>query len=596
MTFDELAEAAAGDRLGLVESPKGSKRFTLMLKDNPRAQVMLAMGAIQDTWENQPEIQNYPEAKDGAASCVALLSVPAPQLPAYRQFVAWFYDTAEALQVLGEGASSRAMLTDAKSGLHVPFMTYDAADPMSKDAVWVRWMMPPASTAGVAGASGSRYTQFHLADEVKPGSVVTRPYDGRRFTKGHRVCMYASFSVLEVFVGKPGYAGRVTPGSGRMSMALFAKRILGDAAQPGIVLDESQPLPSRPAKRQAAYCLPCTSQGVQGYVVFGGADKLPPAWHPAEGFDVSSFRKPYALPEAAAQYEAKQLALEMKVMEVATDAKTPPGTKRYFWNDKSTKGNVVAAFGSFDAAADQHVFLITDASMHTGKGVKPENPAWYTVAAFPNPADVRAFRGIRKKLYEEIVDVCKKGKRTRCMYQLRDKYVVPGFDPEEIEQDKKERDEEEGGGDEDAPVEAPPGRPANFCAGLKLQVQPPGGITELQTQFYEVGPPAEPFRCTPMDGTTLKKGTRVVGVVEFSELKDCPGDVKRILLYTKYVFKLDGVQAGTAFADLSFEGEVCKYGEEDSGVPAYGGSGCTVASNPGSAADFSSTSMFLSTY
>ena len=237
-----------------------------------------------------------------------------------------------------------------------------------------------------------------------------------------------------------------------------------------------------------------------------------------------------------------------------------------------------------DAPPDEQPFVVREPTPH--KDAKPDVTTFGMLVAFPSAEDAEAFRAIRSGQFQEIVNkvLLVPGRKRKSDDAYKVMVSLPGVDPADPPESTALTSGQERLielGPDGHYIDVATGKAQHFCAWLKVQMAPPKDIVELQTKFYKLSAPGEPFSCTPIDGASVDKGARVMAVAETSELKDLKGK-QGFVLYTKYVFvgerppRAPDVWEG----EVVIPGNVCEFAASGTTTAVPGGLGSSCVAEP----------------
>jgi hypothetical protein len=440
--------------------------------------IAVTVGRPWDAPLTNPKIFYQPgPSKKNPTSVVhnMLLELPPVDAAPMKLFHTWLIEEALRVQLLGPGITT---LDAMKANLFLPFSYPNAADGDGALGVWVSMQMQDPK-----GYPGLR-TQFDVTKSSAPNMFETiRPYNGHNLLKDQNLCCMFELGEMKEFAGNHRLSA--------LCRTCF--------------IDESQAFPD-----DAVVSIPRSgsSKGMampynDGYILFGSEEYPTPVWvsntHDLNGFkqfiDISTFRKRYE---------------ERKIQMVAVNSDTPPGSKRYFFNDESIKGNIFVYEGDFGAPDEEQPFLLGDPQPH--KDSAPGSTTFGALTAITNKDHIDDYLSIAEMTLADASALkmfTAKNGDSWSIERLRGEFALPGKEPE--------KDGE------------------HFFIWQKFQMQPPKSIDELQTKFYVISSPGEPWSCELIDGTTVGAGRRVMTGFEWSELKKTTGKM-RAVLYTKVVF------------------------------------------------------------
>ena len=278
--------------------------------------------------------------------------------------------------------------------------------------------------------------------------------------------------------------------------------------------------------------LPWANGDKAGFILFGGAACMPPTWVPDTHPDLRTANHPLSMASMADGLADGTIGFKV----VPGKDKEGKPCDRVFLNREGYMGNVLTFWGDFGRTAEDQVFVVKAPSVHPGADAEATK-AMGSMVAFPAAEDERSWRAVRRGLYAGIKDkVYKTGKKRPSEEALelavREKYSIPGFDPENPPSDAKAEYvlNEATGKYEDQETHAV----AHVVAWLKLNVEAPKSIQQLLTGIFLLNRPGDEFSCEPATVADVTPGRPVVTICEWSELKDQKG--QRIVNYCKAVF------------------------------------------------------------
>ncbi len=355
-------------------------------------------------------------------------------------------------------------------------------------------------------------------------SAVGSDYDGKRVQRGQSLCAILELGECREYNGK---------------------RYL-DAEARVVTLDESV------ANMDPSFVPVASSSRVKptlafphdgGYWLFGSSKFPEPVWVAGDSEVLNGV---HILPDAKrlAQKFTEDKSVKLEGVEVKPkpgaepDARFPPGSKRWFLNDDAYKGSLLSREGDFDMPGDLQTYLTTTPAPH--KSAAADSKSFGALFAIADSSVADAYRVISRTVLEQAIDlgVANNGSKKRIALEVaKERIKLPGVDP---------LDDEDAEGNADFAV----GVNKHYCLWEKFQMEPPSGIEDLQTRFYEIDGKV----ATRVSGYELRKGQKPVTVLDWSEMRK-DTSAYRVVLYAKYVFFLKNEPAGmpdeVAWGDVS---------------------------------------------
>lgn len=518
MTLATLRQAMEGGFVKFVKvdsrRPRDSGAKRVFLSDTRvKGNIVLCLGDPLNEPSANPKLITQPrppKTNPSSNMYVALLGVEGSDQGHLVFIRDWLY--AEALRE-GFMGSAFGSLDRVRDGLTLPFTVPDA-DGKGDFGVWIRLQMTHPE---------EKYRTVFTSHTREDGKIVGQsPYDGLRLMKDQRVPVLVELSEVSEYNGRFNCAGN-------------ARCVSIDAADAITDPDFVRPADST-SRSKPGYYFPWTG----GVVAFGNDAYADPTFL-AEGSDLSGLIPVPTIMDIRDRYRDKKVALT--VVEVkpradgVPDPKRPPGSKRFFVNDTERKGDLVTWEGNLLGPSETQPFLLKKPALHIKAAA--DSTTFGALLAITDPEAVQGYRDVKSMLLDDIIDkgvLAAPGSKKRVSKDVaKVQCSLPGIDP--AEDDDYEEEEASASGAET--------KRRNFCLWQKLQMEPPRGIKELQTRFYEISDPSQEFTCEKVDGYDLSAGKRVGTLYEWSELvKD--GNNARIVLYDKYVFVSKGGAGGGA--------------------------------------------------
>jgi hypothetical protein len=385
--------------------------------------------------------------------------------------------------------------------------------------VWVNLQME----APFPGDRGQKLvTKFFVtrrtaaADGSVDTDVICDTYDGNRLNKDVHTPAVLEFEEISEYKGKRYCNLR----------AMFVSVDEQEA-----IMDPDYVVP--PVTRRASNKLMAFPYA-DGMVLFGTDAYPEPTWVPATSAVASTVSPTPSVMTMRDRMTTKEVALasiEVVAKEGVVDLEHPPGSKRHFINDTNQFGNVITRVGNLDGPAARQPYLGKKPDRHAKSD--PSSTSFGGLLIMKDEEETEALRQIRYNLITNVIELNilppSKGKKTASREAAEIMVQLPGVEP-------REEDADNGASAAGSSAEAP--KSNNFCLWVKLQMEAPKDISALQTKFYLLSAPGEPFTCERIDGHTLNAGRRVCVFTEWSELKKTQSTY-HVVLYAKYVFVTD---------------------------------------------------------
>jgi len=492
--------------------PAGTKRYSLAVKgsDGP---MMITLGDPILPVDQNPVIVNQPgPSKRNPASKVynALFRLSGDEAAAMRSCMNWMVESAFSNNVFGAFPSVEKL----RENLSFPFTLADGTG-KTDDGVWVSWQMeaPKGFEALRTKFLVSRADLMTDADgNVTHATKILRTYDGYRVLRDQPAACLVEFGDFK----------QLDP-SGPFRGSAMGRVVLIDES---VALSDDAPLPVIPTRAKAGYAFPYNG----GYILWGTPEFPIPDFREGD-VDLSNFKVFMAITD----FRDKFRDGAAKYTDVAID-----GVVRHFCNVDGVKGNPLIAEGSLSDPEDMQPYLMKTPAPHEDS---LDSKSVGALTAINNESHAAAYTEVAELKLQQIFDqkIVGTGKKFDTLDKIRGEVALPGCEPEE------------------------PGQ--HYFLWQKFNLEAPKGIAELQTQFYHISPPGEPWVCERIDGSTLVAGRRFMSGYETSELKRATGKWREVL-YTKVVFVTAPCERTSVPKAISWGGQTLDLGDvEDAPTP-----------------------------
>jgi len=462
--------------------PPGTKRRFLSAKDTT-GNIMMTLGDPILPAVQNPVIVNQPgPSKKNPTSKVynALFRLDGKEAEDMVFCSNWIVESAHKNNVFGVFATQDKL----RESLSLPFTTPDATG-KGDYGVWVNWQMD--APRGRDGPIESLRTRFMVSKAETVGAEtvpkIIRQYDGNRVVRDQPAsCLYELAEFRE-------YAGMYRGGA-------LGRVVLIDES---VALPDDAPMPVAAARTKQGFAFPYNG----GYILYGTAEHPTPVFCDS-GVDTSSYKVFIDIVDFKNQFESG------KALLASVDI---GGTARYFSNLEGVKGNPLICEGSFADPEDEQPILMKKHAPHEDS---VDSNTMGALTAITKASHAAAYTAVAEMKLQQVFDkkIVGTGKRFDAIDKIRGEVALPGTEPEN-----------EG---------------EHYFIWQKLNLEAPKDIADLQTQFFLISPPGEPWTCERIDGNTLKAGRRIMSGYEISELKRATGKWREVL-YTKVVFVTNNI-------------------------------------------------------
>ncbi len=520
INFVELLAKMEADRIEWVVTdsrrpidPPGTKRVFLACKDTT-GNIMMTLGDPTLPVAQNPVVANQPgPSKKNPTSKVynAFFKISGREAEAMAKCMNWMVEKAYRNNVFGPGFANADKLREAMS---FPFTVADGSG-KSDDGVWVSWQME--APKGIE----SLRTRFmvSMADTVTAadGSTTTVPkilrqYDGSRIVRDQPACCLFELGEFKEYGG------------------LFRGNALGRVVliDESVALADDAPMPAAFSRAKTGFAFPYNG----GYILFGTSEFPLPVFREAADVDISGYKTYIDIVTFRDLFKSGKAA--MANVDIG-------GTIRHFCNVEGFRGNPLICEGNLAAPDDMQPFLMKTPAAHPDS---VDSKSVGALTAITDPEHAAAYTAVAEMKLQQVFDmkIVGTGKRFDTIDKIRGEVALPGTEPE--------NDGE------------------HYFIWQKFNMEAPKDIAELQTQFYLLSAPGEPWTCEKIDGSELTAGRRFMAGYEVSEFKRATGKWREVL-YTKVVFVTPnlGSKAPTAimWGNQSVDLEA---GDEDANLPS----------------------------